>query len=171
VEIAQAETGTARQEHEQEHLFSGAEQPAQSLNGRRLPAAAPPPGAGGELQLRHREHGRLRGRGRAAVAVAEWLRRGPAPLRRRRCRRPREHARAAAAEAHHEHHVPDRHRRRQRLPHRELGLRSCGERPFQARLAIKKEEADISVHCSQVELGASYWLVNWTCWLLQQPCG
>jgi len=123
VEIAQAETGTARQEHEQEHLFSGAEQPAQSLNGRRLPAAAPPPGAGGELQLRHREHGRLRGRGRAAVAVAEWLRRGPAPLRRRRCRRPREHARAAAAEAHHEHHVPDRHRRRQRLPHRELGLR------------------------------------------------
>ena len=93
---------------------------------RQLPAAASAPaGAGGELQqLRHREHGRrLRGRAAAVAPAQQRLLRGPAPLRRRR-RRPRERgAPAAAEEAHHEHHLPDRYRRRQRLPHRELGLR------------------------------------------------
>ena len=50
-------------------------------------------------------------------------------------------------------------------------FQSRGEWPFQAGLAIKNEEADISVHCPQVELGAPYWPTNWSCWLLQQSCG
>lgn len=88
---------------------------ADGNNGRPPPAALPPAGGGAagaarQLRLRHREHGRLVARRAHDVGGAAAVRR----------RRP---AGAAAAEAHHEHYLPDRHRRGQRLPHREPRLR------------------------------------------------
>jgi hypothetical protein len=103
-----ASLGARRSEAEERRREAG--------NGRQLRTASPPAGAGGEPQLRHREHGR---RGRAAVAAPPRLIGGPAPVRRRQ----RERARTTAAEAHHEHHLPNRHRWRQRVPHREPRLR------------------------------------------------